>query len=83
MLDVSRSMLFSGRFGAAQEEASKLLRTAEPDTALTVVTFSDDAGVAWPAFAALAAASPSGWLVTSWFSWSCIEKTPRIKDLAD
>jgi len=67
MLDVSRSMLFSGRFAAAQAEAATLIEAAEPGTAVTVVTFSDDAGVAVyeakdraDALATVARAKPSG-----------------------
>jgi len=46
MLDVSRSMLYASRFREAQEQAEKLIESAEPGTALTVVTFADESSVA-------------------------------------
>jgi len=46
MLDVSRSMLYATRFPEAQEDAAKLIESAEPGTAVTVVTFADESSVA-------------------------------------
>ncbi|MCY3024171.1 MAG: BatA and WFA domain-containing protein [Planctomycetota bacterium] len=46
MLDVSRSMLFGSRLRDAQEEAARLIETAESGTAVTVVTFADENNVA-------------------------------------